>query len=149
MCGIVGVVGFLLGKDTETFKNLLIVDTLRGFDSTGVFGVRIGGKRVLTSKQATHCFNLFGRKDFEEAANANASIAMIGHNRAATSGRIHDVNAHPFTCGDVTGVMNGTLEDSDKKLLEKMLGKEYNVDSEALFAAIDQFGVKEVIPKLQ
>ena len=148
MCGVVGIAGNLFAREELTMKRLLLLDSLRGMDSTGIAAVRMGGMKVEIAKRATHCFNLYDSKQFIDALNGNTSIAFIGHNRAATSGLIKDVNAHPFQIEHITGVHNGTLEDKDKKMLEDWLGESYNVDSEALFAAIAKFGVKEVIPKL-
>jgi predicted glutamine amidotransferase len=148
MCGIVGIAGNMYGREELTMKRLLLLDSLRGMDSTGMAAVKMGGNTVPVSKRASHCFNLFDTKSFCEALNGCGSVAFIGHNRSATSGLIRDTNAHPFQIGDITGVHNGTLEDSDKKMLEEWVGEKFNVDSEALFAAIAKFGAKEVIPKL-
>jgi glucosamine 6-phosphate synthetase-like amidotransferase/phosphosugar isomerase protein len=149
MCGIVGIAGSLFAREELTMKRLLLLDSLRGMDSTGMATVRMGGKKVEIAKRASHCFNLFDTKSFNDILNGTSSLAFIGHNRSATSGAIKDVNAHPFQVDHITGVHNGTLEDSDKRVLEDMVGEKFNVDSEALFAAIAKFGVKEVIPKLQ
>ena len=148
MCGVVGIAGNLFAREELTMKRLLLLDSLRGMDSTGLAAVRMGGTKVEIAKQATHCFNLYDRKSFIDALNSNTSLAFIGHNRAATSGLVRDANAHPFQIEHITGVHNGTLEDKDKKMLEDWIGEKFNVDSEALFAAIAKFGVKEVIPKL-
>lgn len=149
MCGLVGIAGWMTGREETTMKKLLHLDSLRGMDSTGMASIRMGGVKVELAKTASHHFNLFDKKQFQEALNGNTSQVFIGHNRAATSGAIKDVNAHPFTIGHITGAHNGTLEDSDKKMLEEWVGEKFNVDSEALFAAIAKFGVKEVIPKLK
>jgi glucosamine 6-phosphate synthetase-like amidotransferase/phosphosugar isomerase protein len=149
ICGIVGIAGNLFAREELTMKRLLLVDSLRGMDSTGMAAVRTGGLNVYVAKKATHCFNLFDTKTFNDALNGTGSLAFIGHNRSATVGGIKDVNAHPFQIGHITGVHNGTLEDSDKALLEKLVGEKFNTDSEALFAAIEKLGAKEVIPQLQ
>lgn len=149
MCGIVGVAGNLFAREELTMKRLLLLDSLRGMDSTGIAVVKYGGLKVDVAKRASHCFNLFDTKSFSDAVSGS-TLAFIGHNRSATSGaRDKDVNAHPFQVGHITGVHNGTLEDKDKGMLEDLVGEKFNVDSEALFAAIAKLGVKEVIPKLQ
>lgn len=148
MCGIVGTAGDLGMRDEHLMKRLLVLDTIRGQDSTGLAAVKINNESII-AKVASHPFNLFDKKSFSTALNYNYSKAFIGHNRAATSGLVKDVNAHPFQCGHITGVHNGTLEDGDKRLLEDMVGDSFNVDSEALFAAISMFGAEEVIPKIK
>ena len=40
MCGIVAVVGGIFKKEVATFHDLLVVDSLRGPHSTGVYVVR-------------------------------------------------------------------------------------------------------------
>ena len=58
MCGIVGIIskqtsGFR-HKDTDLFKQMLYADALRGFDSTGIFGVNKYGnlKMIKAAKDA-------------------------------------------------------------------------------------------------
>jgi predicted glutamine amidotransferase len=148
MCGLVGIAGNLFSREELAMKRLLLLDSIRGMDSTGIAVVRMGGKKVEVVKKATHCFNLFEYKSFSEALSGTSSMVFMGHNRSATIGKINDINAHPFQIDHITGVHNGTLEDKDKKMLEDWLGEKFNTDSEALFAAIAKFGVKEVIPKL-
>jgi predicted glutamine amidotransferase len=149
MCGVVGIAGNLFAREELTMKRLLLLDSLRGMDSTGIAAVRMGGAKIVVAKKATHCFNLFDTKSFNEALQGTSSMAFIGHNRSATVGGVKDVNAHPFQIDHITGVHNGTLEDRDKTMLEDIVGEKFNTDSEALFAAIAKVGAKEVIPKLQ
>ena len=40
MCGIVAVIGGIFKKEVATFHDLLVVDSLRGPNSTGVYVVR-------------------------------------------------------------------------------------------------------------
>ena len=40
MCGIVAVIGGMFKKEVATFHDLLVVDSLRGPHSTGVYVVR-------------------------------------------------------------------------------------------------------------
>jgi predicted glutamine amidotransferase len=141
MCGIVGVAGDLWMKDEGTFKRMLLIDSVRGMDSTGVAAIRINGDAVI-SKLSSHIFDLWEQPRFKTAVNGNASKAFIGHNRAATKGAITSFNAHPFEFDHIVGVHNGTLEFQSIKALEKELGEEYAVDSQTLFAAIAKMGLK-------
>jgi len=133
MCGIVGVInkypqrGFNM-KDAEVFKTLLLLDTMRGWDSTGVFGIEADGdisiaKDVLTGGE-------FSKKsEFTEISRlmVQRGFALIGHNRAATRGVVSDKNAHPFWYEDkVVMVHNGTFQEDHRKHAN------VDVDSEAL-----------------
>lgn len=147
MCGLVGIAGKLEFKDEATMKRLLLLDYLRGPDSTGLAAIRSNGESKLC-KVPSHPLDLFDMGKFKEALNGNSSIAFIGHNRAATRGAVNHFNAHPYQCGSITGAHNGTLETADHAMLEGMLGEKYATDSHALFAAIDKFGVEGVVPLL-
>jgi len=131
MCGIVGVVfkrdhGFHK-KHVDIFTQLLRVNELRGSDATGVvYATNKGDFSVL--------------KEASPSSWATASImsntlmkdvirdgkVLIGHNRAATVGRITDETAHPFVVENTFAMVhNGTLY-GHKGL------KDTEVDSEAL-----------------
>jgi glucosamine 6-phosphate synthetase-like amidotransferase/phosphosugar isomerase protein len=142
MCGIVGLAGDLFHQDETTIKRLIHLDYLRGQDSTGFAAIRNSGEAVI-AKIASHPYNLFDTKRFQQALQYGCSKVFLGHNRAATKGAVNEMNAHPFQVGHITGVHNGTLEAKDFTMLEEMLGEKFNVDSEALFAAIAKFGVEK------
>jgi hypothetical protein len=148
MCGIVGIAGDLAYKDEATMKRLLVLDVFRGVDSTGLAAVRTGGE-VKIGKLASHPFDLFDVPKFKDALNGNASRAFIGHNRAATKGVVNTYNAHPFQFDHITGVHNGTLHHTSHKALEDALGEKFNVDSQAIFAAISKLGVKEAFKLIE
>ena len=112
MCGIVGCIG------AENAAALL-VDGLkkleyRGYDSAGIAVFTEKGIRV-EKKQ--------GRiAALEEKLNADGypqGTLGIGHTRWATHGVPSDVNAHPHSCGMVTLVHNGIIE-NDFDLKEEM-----------------------------
>lgn len=124
-------------------QSLLLLDYFRGMDSTGLAAVREHSNDVHIAKLATDPITLFQFPKFKEALNGNASKLFLGHNRASTSGKTNNYNAHPFEIGHIVGVQNGTLEYADKSALETALGTKFDVDSEALFAAIAEFGVKD------
>jgi len=148
MCGHVGVAGQLALKDEKLLKHLLMFDYFRGPDSTGLAAVR-GNGDVYIAKLATHPINLFHDRRFTAALNGAQSRAFIGHNRATTRGATIDMNAHPFVFNHIVGAHNGTLEHSCIADLEKAAGDKYNVDSQALFAAIAAVGVEAAIKMSQ
>lgn len=142
MCGIVAAAGLLTAEEEKIFKFLLILDTVRGEDSTGIAGVSVNGD-VLVSKAVGTPYDLFPLKLTERVFTANNRL-LIGHNRYATQGGVTKKNAHPFEFDNVVGVHNGTLKDR-----YRLKHNNYSVDSEQLYANIDEDGEKVVIPKVE
>jgi predicted glutamine amidotransferase len=112
MCGIVGYIAKYpkaMERSREKFLiEGLVMDTLRGWDSTGLIWVDeefdVGTMR---NTQPGPQF-VRNRKFIETDTNG---WACIGHNRAATRGSVKVGNAHPFRFGPVALVHNGTLRD--------------------------------------
>jgi predicted glutamine amidotransferase len=139
MCGIVGMAGKLTAQTDKVLKNLLILDTLRGTDSTGIAAIhRDSTTRVV--KQVGNPFDLFGYKAFESAINS-ANRVVIGHNRFATQGIVNKKNAHPFDFDSLVGVHNGTL--TNKYALKD--SQSFVVDSENLYHHIEEEGLKSFL----
>lgn len=132
MCGIVGYItkygnGFS-SAEASAFQDMLYVDTMRGWDSTGVFGVDNKGN-VELHKDALHGPDFIQTKEFKDfkQAGVRAGQLMVGHNRAATRGSVTDKNAHPFCVDDkIILVQNGTYRGDHKHL------KNVEVDTEAI-----------------
>ena len=140
MCGHVGMAGNLTGNTDKALKQLLIVDTLRGLDSTGIAAVNRHNSDVVVVKQVGHPFELFDMKAFDKAINRQ-NMVIIGHNRFSTVGNSTRANAHPFDFPGLVGAHNGTL--SNKWEFED--GNSFAVDSQALFNHIDKHGVQKAI----
>ncbi len=147
MCGIVGVVGNISFKEEKAFKQMLIVDVLRGPHSTGMIRVENSGKPYY-DKMATEPLDFIYNSDLFVKGDRIKGLnkALIGHNRFATMGIINDDNAHPFEFGDVIGVHNGTL--SREYLSNLPDYTKFDVDSENIFYSIDKIGFKETYKKL-
>jgi hypothetical protein len=138
MCGIVGFItakrnGFT-SKEADAFQDMLFVDTLRGWDSTGVFGRdrngNIGAHKAAVSGARFICTKEF--KEFRTQAVMKGTF-MIGHNRAATRGEVSDENAHPFIVNNkIVLVQNGSWLGSHKHV------KDTEVDTEAVAQIIDE-----------
>ena len=136
MCGIVGMVsknpsGFNLSH-RDMFTELLVVDQLRGIDSTGVYGCRVKDtpdvvKAALNSTEfvQTRQFSRFANEMYQQYK------MVIGHNRAATKGKIIGENAHPFVEGKITLVHNGTIRNQAE------LNADVEVDSHAITHALN------------
>lgn len=149
MCGIVGIVTNSRNghnyKELEAFETMLFLDTLRGWDSTGVFGVT-NDKDVFIAKEASHAPDFLGRKEWKELRGKMFSRGkyIVGHNRAATRGVVNDKNAHPFWVDDkIILVQNGTYKGSHKH------HKDVEVDTEAIAHVISETpNVEEALNKI-
>lgn len=139
MCGHVGVAGQLGKKEEDALKQLLIVDALRGTDSTGVACIPRHSE-VKVAKQIGNPYELFDCGAFQRAMQG-VNRCIIGHNRYATVGAGSRKNAHPFEFDTIVGAHNGTL--SNKYALHD--GYKFDVDSQALFNHIEEKGLRDAI----
>lgn len=149
MCGIIGVFTNedkkLWNERKSFFRQALFADTLRGFHSTGLMFLDKTDGALNTFKRAIPAPDVLDMKQFDKfMSNMDDYWMAVGHNRAATKGKINNQNAHPFHCGDIVGVHNGTLV-SMHQLDDN---RDFDVDSECIFHNIDKNGAKETIEKL-
>jgi hypothetical protein len=149
MCGIVGMLspwknGFQT-DEMDTFKDMLFIDTLRGWDSTGVFSVT-NNKNVHIVKGAMHGADFIRSSDFSSWKQSTFlnGLFMVGHNRAATKGSVSDENAHPFWIDDkIVLVQNGTYYGDHSHL------KDTEVDTEAVAHVIAEHDdIAEALQKI-
>ena len=142
MCGLVGMAGNITVKHEKAFKELLVIDAIRGPHSTGVASVsHLGHTEVVKHTLLPHDF--FQWQPFTKLMARNHNV-LIGHNRWATKGVINKVNAHPFQIDKIMGVHNGTLK--QQSLLPD--SNSFDVDSENIFHSINKIGVAETTKKL-
>lgn len=151
MCGLVGYVitkavpsAHLVSKYKRYFDKALLLDVVRGFDSTGVVTVKEDGEHAQI-KKALPSYDFIGSRQYEKffkATTTNQNIAALGHNRAATRGAVNANNAHPFRHGSVTLMHNGTLDSAVG------VGNKYDVDSENLCYALSQCSTEQEVIKL-
>lgn len=162
MCGLVGFFGDLSHQERRMFRTLLILDTLRGEDSTGVFiadqngnydlvksvGVpfdlfyyannlkEFGDQPKLVVRNST--FEKVPEKFFDHSGVVDFTTPrlLMGHNRLATIGEINAETAHPFDFEHIVGAHNGTL---NKSFLNKCKSVDlYTVDSQVMFHELNE-----------
>jgi len=138
MCGIVGVMGDVTPATRSAFKQMLYVGTLRGFDSTGIMTATPHSSDWI--KHAIPAPDFLGMTKVQKMVDGHSKM-LLGHNRAATKGKVVSVNAHPFTFDNITGVHNGTLT-SRYKLDDY---QNFEVDSENLFYHLQRNGLQDTI----
>ena len=149
MCGLVGIISNnTIKRDWSIFFNMLRMNVIRGEHGTGV----VRGTKTKHEKKTTYR-TLFDKKDqtpdvfIQEALIENRPILdfdkddvyYMGHCRAKTIGDINTKNCHPFNFKNIIGMHNGTIHGNYPNK------KEFETDSEALFALINEVGFKEAI----
>ncbi len=135
-----GIAGDLAAKEEAAFKQLLVVNSLRGVDSTGVAVVNKHTQEVKIRKSVGDVYQLLDANKFGTVFSGVNKLC-IGHNRWGTIGGITRKNAHPFEFENVVGVHNGTLK-SKYKLPNH---NEFDTDSEALYSHINNVGIHKAI----
>lgn len=156
MCGIVGFITSETKKgelDRSRFmRQALIIDTLRGADSTGAFSVLHKPDPDLTNpywfKQLGGGEAFVNAKEYwENFHDVEQFRCVVGHNRAATLGAVNVDNAHPFIEGPITLVHNGTLT-STYGMPKSMYDCGVEVDSHAIAHNLATHDVEEVVAGL-
>lgn len=138
MCGLFGLASStsLIYRQEQFLKQCSFVGTMRGVHSTGFalfdkennmqeFKRALAGPDFNASAVGQNCFKAL-----------RDTFVAIGHNRAATRGKVNDSTAHPFTFGTITGAHNGTLANIGNGLKDNSL----EVDSMNLLNALSQVG---------
>lgn len=139
MCGIVGYISnndkLYEGPKHHFMRHALALDTLRGEDSTGL--MTFSKRFTLKTLKTTMAGDRFVHSP-EYKKKFKPGWAQVGHNRAATRGKVVVDNAHPFTFGDVTMVHNGTLWGGGHSL-ETYDAKIGDVDSMQIAYALSKY----------
>lgn len=111
MCGIIGFTGYTEAKDV--LLNGLQSLEYRGYDSAGI--AFFHNESVQTIKTVGKVSSL--RDKISETKDIESTCG-IGHTRWATHGGVTDTNSHPHTCGNVTLIHNGIIENYHQLELE-------------------------------
>jgi Glutamine amidotransferase domain len=145
MCGLVGAAGAMTQKAETAFKQLLILDSLRGVHSTGCAAIgKCSTMEVKLAKAVGNPFELLDSRSFEEVMK-RVNKVLMGHNRFATQGKVNRANAHPFEFDDIVGAHNGTLINKHNLLHSAM----FDVDSENLYHHMNEKGLKSLLEVIE
>lgn len=156
MCGLLGVIktnNTDKHKQIEKFlKVMLVVDQLRGEDATGIFSVDKPTTKQSYSSRPSMFKRGVNAMDFLAMHKVKAMLSdaadkhyFVGHNRAATRGSTHNLNAHPFATENLTMVHNGTVHSFGKFASDAY---PFDVDSAALAVLIDKHGLVETLKEI-
>lgn len=113
MCGLFGMAALQAPtiNQKKFLKNAAIAGSLRGVDGTGFGLVDIKNKvNLVKCVSDGPTFMNYGEgldKDF--GSMLSSSLITIGHNRAATMGKVDATTAHPFEYDHIIGAHNGTV----------------------------------------
>lgn len=157
MCGIVGMhagtqYGFV-SSDKDQLKQMLVVNSLRGAHSTGLFGIdrKITAEtevNIVKSVGSPYMLFDWGMSDRFFSRMVQDFGTVVGHGRYATMGDISAATAHPFQQGDITLVHNGVI-DNYSTLKDYKKHKDITVDSQLVAQMINDEGAEEVLPYLK
>jgi Glutamine phosphoribosylpyrophosphate amidotransferase len=144
MCGLTGALSdWLTGPETEVFRHLFFMSTLRGSDGCGLVNVPQKKAKEIKVFRSTELASTIAYSqayaDMEKHAKNHTSLWM-GHSRATTRGSNDLGDCHPHTCGHIVGMHNGTLTEVDGKKVDKDQS-----DSQLLFKSIAEKGIDEAI----
>ena len=146
MCGIVALIGRgakLPFFADDVFSDLLRMDSIRGADSTGAFGVTSAGvvDMIKGDIDGYRFVPSSSYEKFRKRINGNYQI-VVGHNRKATKGSVSPHNAHPFRDEHIYLVHNGIMRNADD------ISKEVEVDSMAIAKALAQHHAQEGLKRI-
>lgn len=155
MCGLVAMHtieknGFIY-CDKDEFKQMLVLNSVRGVHSTGIagFNMREDEPKVSLVKSVNSPYYLFNFEQTDEFFTRMIAkfTTVIGHGRFATKGEINANNAHPFEEGHITLAHNGVI--SNFTSLKEKHHKNIDVDSHLVAKLFEEQEAIDVLPTIE
>lgn len=151
MCGIIGYTG-------DNYAQNILLEGLsqleyRGYDSAGI-ALLTDDNQVIVNKEigkVASLASLFEKENY-------SSTCGIGHTRWATHGGVTQINAHPHSCGKISLIHNGIIENyyeliQKYELSDKLVSE---TDTEVVAALLDTIytgdpeqAIKQVVEELK
>jgi glucosamine 6-phosphate synthetase-like amidotransferase/phosphosugar isomerase protein len=161
MCGLAGCLinpeadSEAREKIKEIFRANLLANEQRGREATGIVACQSDGsfsyeKGALPASdfvEQEKCVSFFNEKIDEK------TVVLMGHTREPTKGTVYNNdNNHPIIVGETVGVHNGVVSNDDAIFVTLMQNDQAqtrigSVDSEAIFALLDQVDTKQSLPE--
>lgn len=141
MCGICAVISknTLSDVELETFKQVALLTTLRGHDSSGIIYSKNRNTKYIKSLVTLGDF-VRRVEDLDPGKRESNPRYVIGHARAATIGGVTKENAHPHHYNHIVGVHNGTIHSFSTEAEDRNM-----TDSAILYERISEMGEKKAI----
>ena len=157
MCGIFGVINIDGNRSTDVrlrdyFTDALFAGSVRGKDGAGMFQVDepSNEKHLVYFQKTSSDGGSLATDTRQQVVNlrndTGRAFLNVGHNRAATHGKVSEANAHPFVIDRednsiFIGVHNGSL---DHDWNEQAGAKDFEVDSNFALDVLSKKGPKGI-----
>ena len=146
MCGLIAIISkkkkAFWKMHTNAFTQLLFTGQLRGTDGSGIFYDLENKIKIVKTKENASFLTTDPEWEKTETEMFREATFMVGHNRAATLGKVTTENSHPFKVQHITLVHNGTIQNHEKL-------KKVPSDSQAITYSIAEQGIEKTLKQIQ
>lgn len=146
MCGLAGTAGRSFQTERDVFKELLLLNQLRGTDGTGIAIVDVN-LEINILKNANPVYDFLRTKVAESFLDTNfpKSLVTMGHTRRAYDKPVEDKFAHPFRYGHITLAHNGVIRSQGAL---KEWEPKIRIDSQEIALTMEKIGAKDTLEAL-